>query len=71
MDKEHLEAIKKRLRSDEDTDTAASSRGIGLVNISRRIKLKFGNKYGLLISSELNKGTVVTVVLPLKGADHV
>lgn len=38
--------------------------GIGLRNIEERIKLYFGEKYGLSFQSSLNKGTKVTITLP-------
>lgn len=38
----------------------------GLSNVDERIKLYFGQQYGLSIQSQLGKGTEVTVTLPLK-----
>lgn len=38
--------------------------GIGLVNVNKRIKIKFGNQYGLIIDSVKNEGTCVKVLLP-------
>lgn len=43
-----------------------STHGLGIVNINRRIKLLFGNDYGLYISSMENVGTDVHIRLPLK-----
>ncbi|MBC8060811.1 MAG: histidine kinase [Clostridiaceae bacterium] len=40
--------------------------GIGLSNVNERIKLNFGEGYGLQINSEINKGTTVSINLPLK-----
>ncbi|WP_167858906.1 cache domain-containing sensor histidine kinase [Paenibacillus cymbidii] len=37
---------------------------IGLYNVSSRIKLHYGDKYGLSIDSELHNGTVVTINIP-------
>lgn len=39
--------------------------GIALININRRIKLNFGNQYGIILSSTPNIRTVSEVVLPL------
>lgn len=37
---------------------------VGLNNIKERIRLYFGEGYGLKITSELNKGTCVKIILP-------
>lgn len=50
---------------------AEYSRGVGLKNIYDRIKLTFGNDYGLKIESRPGQGTKVTVKQPfIKGSDH-
>jgi two-component system sensor histidine kinase YesM len=46
------------------TNTAPGS--VGLINISRRVKLKFGLTYGLSIDSVLGHGTKAVLRLPLK-----
>lgn len=40
------------------------SKSIGLKNINERIKLNYGDDYGLRIYSEFGKGTTITLVLP-------
>ena len=40
------------------------SGSIGIVNIDRRIRLRFGNDHGINISSVQNEGTTVTVKIP-------
>ncbi len=65
MDEDLLSTIRLSLESDGESSSVSTSRGIGLVNISKRIKLKFGDNYGLNISSKIKIGTVVTVVLPI------
>ncbi|MBU3112774.1 sensor histidine kinase [Clostridium lacusfryxellense] len=42
------------------------STGIGIKNIDERIKLFFGDEFGLTVKSELNKGTTVIVRIPYK-----
>ena len=50
------EAILQKERSD--------SRGIGIKNVNDRLKIFFGERYGITIRSELDAGTCVTVRLP-------
>lgn len=38
--------------------------GVGLINVHTRIKLMFGDAYGLIVESEPDEGTTVTVRLP-------
>lgn len=38
--------------------------GVGLVNVNNRIQILFGKEYGLLIESEPDEGTCVSVCLP-------
>ena len=37
---------------------------LGLMNVNSRIKMKFGNRYGLRITSTVGKGTEVTIRIP-------
>lgn len=39
--------------------------GFGMKNVDRRIKILFGEEYGLSIDSNPSKGTCVIIVLPL------
>lgn len=41
-----------------------SGSGIGVKNVNERIKLYFGDKYGLSYISQLGKGTTVTIKVP-------
>lgn len=43
--------------------------GIGIANVNDRIRLNYGEPYGLKINSELGVGTEVIVVLPLLSND--
>ena len=56
---EYLENI----LSDEGHKKAHGS-GVGLINVHKRIQLRFGAKYGIRIESELDEGTRVTIHLP-------
>lgn len=59
-------SLEKCVDSAEEKVGKHSTHGIGLVNINRRIKLLFGNEYGLYISSLENAGTDVNIRLPLQ-----
>lgn len=41
----------------------------GLCNINRRLKIKFGDEFGLEIFSESGKGTVCSLILPADGKE--
>lgn len=49
-----------------ETETAGSSRHIGIENIRERIRLLYGSEYGVSICSSPGKGTRVTITLPLR-----
>ena len=38
--------------------------GIGISNVNERIKLYFGDEYGIQIRSRLEEGTCVTITIP-------
>ena len=40
--------------------------GIGVININQRIKMQYGNEYGLSIASTVGVGTQVEITLPLQ-----
>ena len=56
MTKEQCETILKKDRSD--------SKGIGVKNVNDRLKIYFGDEYGISIDSELDVGTTVTIRIP-------
>lgn len=60
-----LAKIQERL--DEDSDVISQTeQGFGLVNVNKRIKLYYGEQYGLSIDSQYQEGTRVTVTIPLQ-----
>ncbi|MBR1476510.1 MAG: sensor histidine kinase [Lachnospiraceae bacterium] len=67
MDEERLKnvraGIKKELRSDTDV--------YGLYNVNERIRLNFGEEYGIEIDSIYNEKTVVKVSLPAKTYENI
>ena len=38
--------------------------GVGLVNVNSRIQIVFGKEYGLLVESEPDEGTRVSICIP-------
>lgn len=60
IDSEALKALKYTIENHSPDNTTS----IGLYNINKRIKLFYGDAYGIEISSLLNKGTTVTLNLP-------
>ena len=48
----------------EQDSKAASGSGVGLKNVNERIKLCYGQEYGITIESELDVGTAVIITIP-------
>lgn len=46
-------------------DLSSIDKGYGITNIKERIKLTYGDHYGVNISSEAEKGTIVNIKLPI------
>lgn len=66
MNTEQLKALRKSIIDYENIGLyTAEKRSIGLSNINKRIKLQFGNEYGLHIESEEGRGTRITLKLPV------
>ncbi|MFH5182350.1 sensor histidine kinase [Paenibacillus sp. TAB 01] len=63
---EELERIKANLHMEysERAKTSLEGKNIGLSNINNRIKLLFGEGYGVEIESQLGRGTTVMVKIP-------
>ena len=60
MSKEELEKLQHVMKSEEIKECLH----IGVANVNQRLKLYFGEKYGLLIESEEGIGTSVTIRVP-------
>ena len=60
-----------RMLKDTSRVTKHYMSGIGLPNVDRRIKLVYGQEYGLSIESQVGLYTCVTVSLPLEFHEHV
>ncbi|MCI5872899.1 MAG: sensor histidine kinase [Roseburia sp.] len=59
MPKETVEALLT-----ENNRVRKSGSGVGLINVHNRIRLRFGNPYGLEIESQPDEGTTVRIHLP-------
>ncbi len=68
MGVEELRSLNERLSMDNDTYFKmlgeSKKRRIGIENVNRRIKLRYGEKYGLKIESEEGKFTKAIVTIP-------
>lgn len=67
MDAEELERVRAKLHGDdsERVRVGLDGKSIGLSNINNRIKLLFGEDYGVEIDSRIGEGTTVTVTIPV------
>ena len=61
MDSKAVHALREHINEKDNT----SSVSIGLRNIDHRLRLLYGEEYGLSIESELHNGTTLTLTLPL------
>ena len=60
MDEEELVELRKEIsRPCQETE-----KGFGLANVNERIRMYFGTEYGMKISSQKGKGTIVEVTIP-------
>ena len=62
MDEERLRQVRKAIRD----GTPEKNVVYGLYNVNERIRLNFGEGYGIHLESVLNKGTRVRIRLPKK-----
>ena len=68
MSEDVLEELRRRLPSSDTTTNRDDKHrgGIALANVSNRIKLLFGEQYGIRVSSIEGTGTTVEIQLPVK-----
>lgn len=66
IDKNRLNKINCDLNREKD-----STRRIGLNNIHKRLKLLFGDSYGLSIDSTKDFGTNISIIIPVKETKNV
>ena len=66
MDEEELHALKKEI----EMPVSEQSTGFGLANVNKRIKLNYGNMYGLEIQSKKGEGTDTIIRIPARLAEN-
>ncbi|NIK26567.1 sensor histidine kinase [Paenibacillus lupini] len=66
MEPEELAALKAKLGNEypELVPDGQSEKSIGLSNIHNRLRLLFGERYGITVESQIGQGTTVTVKIP-------
>lgn len=62
MSEEAISKIKDELEKNIQKPSS-----IGLMNINNRLKLNFGEQYGIYINSRMNEGTTVSIKIPVLG----
>ena len=66
MNLETLNSLNKKLSDNHySTDDGRSGIGVGLWNVNARIKLLFGNEYGITAFSSVGNGAEFQIILPL------
>lgn len=64
IEPEKLERMRKKLAGislSREADIVGYRAGIGVVNVNNRIRLTYGNEYGISIVSRVGEGTIVTL----------
>jgi two-component system sensor histidine kinase YesM len=59
-----MEEEKCKLLLEDNSVNETKKTGIGVRNVDQRIKLYYGEEYGIEIESEIFEGTIVTIWLP-------
>lgn len=70
MDKNSLRSLRQHI-GNSDRPTGRHTGNIGLYNVSQRIKLKYGDDYGLRIRSAAGVHMTVYILLPVMTKDHM
>ena len=66
IDEDKLKEINSMLENDNiNSITSETGSGYGIYNVNSRIKLTYGNQYGLSYFSEINNGTIVEITIPI------
>lgn len=60
-----IEKEKLQLLLESDHNMKKGLSGLGIKNVNNRIKLLYGDDYGVEVSSILHQGTIITIKLPV------
>ena len=60
-----IEKEKLQLLLESDSNMKKGFSGLGIKNVNNRIKLLYGDDYGVEVSSILHQGTIITIKLPV------
>jgi len=71
MDEEKLNSLLAVLEDSTEKTARMNKQGLGVRNVHERIKLYFGNEYGLSCSSIPGEGTVISVRFPASSLEAV
>lgn len=63
IEKDRLEQVRQLIEG-EIKDLEGTSSGFGLFNVNQRIRLNYGQEYGILVDSVYQEWTEMTVILP-------
>lgn len=56
--------VLSRIFDEKELKSGRKLNSIGLFNVQKRIKLHFGEQYGVWVDSKLNEGTCTTIIIP-------
>jgi len=73
-----IQVIDNGIGMDEETlchifdkkEKNAKNNGVAIENVNRRIKLHYGEEYGLKYESKVDEGTIVSIILPKEEGVH-
>jgi two-component system sensor histidine kinase YesM len=68
MTGEELEKLRQLISG--EIRAGENNTGFGMANVAERLKLNYGENYGLTIESEYGKGTTVRVLIPKRIAEQ-
>jgi len=68
IESDRLQLLRQKLNNvdTQNKQGAVADFGYGMMNVQSRLKLTYGEAYGISIDSEIANGTTVTIVLPIE-----